>query len=157
MKNVIDIHSLCKLLHHVVYGYVCDRLSANAKLYCTKWCKSLIVWISLVFSNLTIRYKQNKVWENIYCTIGVGLVNGILLLKAVSHFNRIVAKRSVFHCFVNTQAELRTEPFIFKLGITYTLIRNPANHVIFVSANADILLSSACCNCKCNCKCNCNF
>ena len=27
-------------------------------------------------------------------------------LKAVFHFNRIVAKRSVFHCFVNTQAEL---------------------------------------------------
>ena len=27
-------------------------------------------------------------------------------LKAVLHFNRIVAKRSVFHCFVNTQAEL---------------------------------------------------
>ena len=27
-------------------------------------------------------------------------------LKAVSHFNRIVTKRSVFHCSVNTQAEL---------------------------------------------------
>ena len=27
-------------------------------------------------------------------------------LKAVIHFKRIVAKRSVFHCFVNTQAEL---------------------------------------------------
>ena len=34
---------------------------------------------------------------------------GMLLdshLKAVFHFNRIVAKCSVFHCFVNTQAEL---------------------------------------------------
>ena len=28
------------------------------------------------------------------------------LLKAVFHFNRIVAKRSVCHCFANTQAEL---------------------------------------------------
>ena len=27
-------------------------------------------------------------------------------LKAVFHFNRIVAKRSIFHCFVSTQAEL---------------------------------------------------
>ena len=29
-------------------------------------------------------------------------------LKAVFHCNRIVAKRSVFHCFVNTQVELMT-------------------------------------------------
>ena len=27
-------------------------------------------------------------------------------VKAVFHFNRIVAKRSVFHCFKNVQAEL---------------------------------------------------
>ena len=27
-------------------------------------------------------------------------------LKPVFHFNRIVAKRSVFHCFVNTHTEL---------------------------------------------------
>ena len=27
-------------------------------------------------------------------------------LKPAFHFNRIVAKRSVFHCFVNTQAQL---------------------------------------------------
>ena len=32
----------------------------------------------------------------------------IFCLKPVFHFNRIVAKRSVFHCFVNTQAELMT-------------------------------------------------
>ena len=29
-------------------------------------------------------------------------------MKAVFHFKRIVAKRSVFHCFVNIQAELMT-------------------------------------------------
>ena len=29
-------------------------------------------------------------------------------LKAVFHFNRIVAKRTVYHCFVKTQAELTT-------------------------------------------------
>ena len=30
----------------------------------------------------------------------------LITQKPVFHFNRIVAKRSVFHCFVNTQAEL---------------------------------------------------
>ena len=29
-----------------------------------------------------------------------------ITLKPVFHFNRIVAKRRVFNCFVNTQAEL---------------------------------------------------
>ena len=29
-------------------------------------------------------------------------------IKAVFHFSRIVAKRSVFHCLVNIQAELTT-------------------------------------------------
>ena len=29
-------------------------------------------------------------------------------LKPVFHFNRIVAERSVFHCFMTTQAELMT-------------------------------------------------
>ena len=33
-------------------------------------------------------------------------VVSFMRLKAVFHFNRIVAKRSVFHCFVNSQAEL---------------------------------------------------
>ena len=28
------------------------------------------------------------------------------VIKPVFYFNRILAKRSVFHCFVNTQAEL---------------------------------------------------
>ena len=28
------------------------------------------------------------------------------LIKAIFHFNRIVAKRTIFHCFVSTQAEL---------------------------------------------------
>ena len=30
-----------------------------------------------------------------------------IYFKLVFHFNCIVAKRGVFHCFVNTQAELR--------------------------------------------------
>ena len=48
----------------------------------------------------------NGILRNIYptfCYDTVGMENG---LKPVFHFNRIVAKRSVFHCFMNTQAEL---------------------------------------------------
>ena len=31
---------------------------------------------------------------------------GVCIVKRVFHFNRTVSKRTVFHCFVNTQAEL---------------------------------------------------
>ena len=33
-------------------------------------------------------------------------VEAFVFAKPVFHFNRIVAKRTVFHCFVNTQADL---------------------------------------------------
>ena len=55
--------------------------------------------------------------ENSSCFVFVKLIGKFIILlmllslvrtwlKPVFHFNRIVAKRSVFHCFVNTQAEL---------------------------------------------------
>ena len=43
---------------------------------------------------LSITYTKNK------------MTRTKLSIKPVFHFNRIVAKRSVFHCFVNSQAEL---------------------------------------------------
>ena len=50
--------------------------------------------------------------ENIRDASDSCILNAIIYLlkelkvKPVFHFNRIVTKRSVFHCFVNTQAKL---------------------------------------------------
>ena len=45
--------------------------------------------------------------SGVVCHVDLRYVDRMPTLKPVSHFNRIVANRSVFHCFMNThQAEL---------------------------------------------------
>ena len=44
-------------------------------------------------------------FTNVYY-ISIQIAERFVFVKPVFHFNRIVAKRTVFHCFVNTQAEL---------------------------------------------------
>ena len=61
--------------------------------------------------NIKDEMKMASKWLHIYtwtqhATFHDAVDVHVLKLKAVFHFNRIVAKRSVFHCFVTTQAEL---------------------------------------------------
>ena len=49
--------------------------------------------------------------KDMYVFVSGGYACGgweIVQVKPVFHFNRIVAKCNVFHCFVNTQVELMT-------------------------------------------------
>ena len=53
----------------------------------------------LKFPSPVIDLKATNTYTNSYCDWLIET------LKPVFHFSRIVAKRSVFHCFGNTQAE----------------------------------------------------
>ena len=55
---------------------------------------------------MVLTYKK-KASNGPCSTAGLAITTDLVItLKAVFHFNRIVAKRSVFHCFVNTEAKL---------------------------------------------------